>query len=456
VGQKAKELSALAVSKLIAPGMHAVGGVDGLYLRISDTSARSWIVRLTVDGKRREMGLGGFPDVTLAEAREKARGARSDLRMGIDPVEQRRQARSARQALKATQRTFADCAKAYIEAHSDGWRNAKHRAQWPATFETYVYPTMGAILVSEITQAHVLEVLRPIWKAKTQTATRLRGRIEQVLSWATAAGYRQGENPARWTGLLDQLLPAPGKVSKVQHHRALPIDQVPAFILALRQHEGLSAKALEFAILTAARSGEVRGATWSEIDLKVEGDESSPSIARGATTPEIDLKIGLLNQQTYCPSRHQAGVWTVPGERMKAGREHRVPLSSQAAKLLQALPRIEGTDYVFPAPRGGQLSDMALTALMRRMKVDAVPHGFRSTFRDWCSERTNYPRDLAEQALAHAIESKVEAAYRRGDALEKRRGMMQAWADYCAPTATEKPASPAPDHAGQQAGELGD
>jgi hypothetical protein len=194
VGQKAKELSALAVSKLIAPGMHAVGGVDGLYLRISDTGARSWIVRLTVDGKRREMGLGGFPDVTLAEAREKARGARSDLRMGIDPVEQRRQARSARQALKATQRTFADCAKAYIEAHSDGWRNAKHRAQWPATFETYVYPTMGAILVSEITQAHVLEVLRPIWKAKTQTATRLRGRIEQVMSWATAAGYRQGEN----------------------------------------------------------------------------------------------------------------------------------------------------------------------------------------------------------------------------------------------------------------------
>jgi len=419
VGQKAKELSALAVSKLIAPGMHAVGGVDGLYLRVSDTGARSWIVRLTVDGKRREMGLGGFPDVTLAEAREKARGARSDLRMGVDPVEQRRQARSARQALKATQRTFADCAKAYIEAHSDGWRNAKHRAQWPATFETYVYPTMGAILVSEITQAHVLEVLRPIWKAKTQTATRLRGRIEQVMSWATAAGYRQGENPARWTGLLDQLLPAPGKVSKVQHHRALPIDQVPAFILALRQHEGLSAKALEFAILTAARSGEVRGATWSEIDL-------------------------------------QAGVWTVPGERMKAGREHRVPLSSQAAKLLQALPRIEGTDYVFPAPRGGQLSDMALTALMRRMKVDAVPHGFRSTFRDWCSERTNYPRDLAEQALAHAIESKVEAAYRRGDALEKRRGMMQAWADYCAPTATEKPASPAPDHAGQQGDGTGD
>ena len=238
-----------------------------------------------------------------------------------------------------------------------------------------------------------------------------------MLSWATAAGYRQGENCARWTGLLDQLLPAPGKISKVQHHRALPIDETPAFILALRQHEGLSAKALEFAILTAARSGEVRGATWSEIDLATR-------------------------------------VWTVPGERMKAGREHRVPLSEQAVRLLATLPRIEGTDLVFPAPRGAQLSDMALTALMRRMKVDAVPHGFRSTFRDWCSERTNYPRELAEQALAHALENKVEAAYRRGDALEKRMAMMQAWADFCAPT--EKPASPAPDHAGQQGGEPGD
>lgn len=409
----------MAVSKLTATGMHAVGGVAGLYLCISPSGSRSWIARVTVDGKRREMGLGGFPDVTLALAREKARTARSDLQMGIDPVAKRKEARSARQALKATQKTFADCAKAYIEAHSDGWRNAKHRAQWPATFETYVYPTMGAVLVGEVTQSHVLDVLRPIWKTKTQTASRLRGRIEQVLSWATAAGYRHGDNCARWTGLLDQLLPAPGKVAKVQHHRALPIDETPTFIKALRLHEGISPKALEFAILTAARSGEVRGATWAEMDL-------------------------------------DASVWTVPGERMKAGREHRVPLSTQAIKLLQGLPRIDGTELAFSAPRGGQLSDMALTALMRRMKVEAVPHGFRSTFRDWCSERTSYPRDLAEQALAHAIESKVEAAYRRGDALEKRREMMQAWADYCAPSPTEKPASPAPDTAGQQGGGAGD
>ena len=400
MGSKAKELSALAVQRLTAPGMHAVGGVAGLYLCVSSSGSRSWIARVNVDGKRREMGLGSFPDVSLSIAREKARAARSDTTMGIDPVAHRKEARSARQALKATQKTFADCAKAYIEAHSDSWRNAKHRAQWPSTFETYVYPTMGTVLVGEVTQAHVMAVLLPIWKTKTQTATRLRGRIEQVLAWATAAGFRQGENCARWTGLLDQLLPAPGKVSKPKHHPAVRVDDMPAFIKALRQHDGLSPKALEFAVLTAARSGEVRGATWAEIDL-------------------------------------EAAVWTVPKERMKAGKEHRVPLNTQAIKLLEAMPRIEGTELVFPAPRGGQLSDMALTALTRRMNFrdDAgrvcVPHGFRSSFRDWVFERTDYPRDLAEAALAHALENKVEAAYRRGDALEGRRAMMQAWANYC-------------------------
>ena len=400
MGSKAKELSALAVQRLTAPGMHAVGGVAGLYLCVSPSGARSWIARVNVDGKRREMGLGSFPDVSLSIAREKARAARSDTTMGIDPVAHRKEARSARQALKATQKTFADCAKAYIEAHSDSWRNAKHRAQWPSTFETYVYPTMGTVLVGEVTQAHVMAVLLPIWKTKTQTAIRLRGRIEQVLAWATAAGFRQGDNCARWAGLLDQLLPAPGKVSEPRHHPAVRVDDMPAFIKALRQHDGLSPKALEFAVLTAARSGEVRGATWAEIDL-------------------------------------EAAVWTVPKERMKAGKEHRVPLNTQAIKLLEAMPRIEGTELVFPAPRGGQLSDMALTALTRRMNFrdDAgrvcVPHGFRSSFRDWVFERTDYPRDLAEAALAHALENKVEAAYRRGDALERRRAMMQAWANYC-------------------------
>ena len=373
--------------------MHAVGGVAGLYLCVSPSGSRSWIARVNVDGKRREMGLGSFPDVSLSIAREKARAARSDTTMGIDPVAHRKEARSARQALKATQKTFADCAKAYIEAHSDSWKNAKHRAQWPSTFETYVYPTMGTVLVGEVTQAHVMAVLLPIWKTKTQTATRLRGRIEQVLAWATAAGFRQGENCARWTGLLDQLLPAPGKVSKPRHHPAVRVDDMPAFIKALRQHDGLSPKALEFAVLTAARSGEVRGATWAEIDL-------------------------------------EAAVWTVPKERMKMGKEHRVPLSDAAIKLLEAMPRMEGTDLVFPGTKGQPLSDMSLTAVMRRMDVDAVPHGFRSTFRDWAGDRTNYPRDMAEAALAHKLENKVEEAYRRSDALEKRREMMQEWGKF--------------------------
>ena len=339
------------------------------------------------------MGLATFPDVSPSTARAKARAPPSDTTLGIDPVAHRNDARSDRQALKATQKTFADCAKAYIEAHSDSWKNAKHRAQWPSTFETYVYPTMGTVLVGEVTQAHVMAVLLPIWKTKTQTATRLRGRIEQVLAWATAAGYRQGENCARWTGLLDQLLPAPGKVSKPKHHPAVRVDDMPAFIKALRQHDGLSPKALEFAVLTAARAGEVRGANWAEIDL-------------------------------------EAKVWTVPKERMKMGKEHRVPLSDAAIKLLEAMPRMEGTDLVFPGTKGQPLSDMSLTAVMRRMDVDAVPHGFRSTFRDWAGDRTNYPRDMAEAALAHKLENKVEEAYRRSDALEKRREMMQEWGKF--------------------------
>ncbi len=396
----AKELSALAVSNLTEQGLHAVGGAVGLCLCVSATGARSWVVRVNIDGKRREMGLGSFPLVTLAAARQKARAARADGRQGIDPVAQRDQARRDRKAKAALQKTFKQCAVAYIDAHSDSWRNAKHRAQWPSTFETYVYPTIGSTLVHEVTQAHVLAVLNPIWKTKTATATRVRGRIEQVLAWASAAGYRQGDNPARWTGLLDQLLPAPGKISKVRHHPAVPVASMPAFLAALRQREGISPRALQFAILTAARSAEVRGSTWAEIDM-------------------------------------EAAVWTVPGERMKGGKEHRVPLSTQAIALLENMPRIEGAELIFPAPRGGKLSDMSLTAITRRMAFkDAagdvcVPHGFRSSFRDWAFECTDFARDLTEQALAHALESKVEAAYRRGDALERRRTLMQAWASFC-------------------------
>ena len=391
--KKAKELSALAVSRLTVAGNHAVGGVTGLYLYINDANARSWVLRIMVGDKRRHIGLGGYPDVTLAQARDKARVARDEVSRGIDPVVQRRTLASQLRAQQAADKTFKQAAQAYIEAHGDTWKNPKHRAQWVSTLSTYAYPHVGQLAVRDIGQGHVLSILEPIWKTKNETASRLRGRIESVLDWATARGLRNGENPARWKGHLDKLLPAPSKVQKVEHHRALPIDQLPAFMQALRQREGLAARALEFTILTAARSGEVRGAIWEEIDVKTK-------------------------------------VWIIPAERMKAGREHRVPLSDAALHLLKALPRLADSPLVFPAPRGGQLSDMTLNAVMRRMQVDAVPHGFRSTFRDWVAERTNHPRELAEQALAHTLESKVEAAYRRGDALDKRRGMMQEWAEF--------------------------
>lgn len=340
------------------------------------------------------MGLGGFPDVPLAAARLKARNARDEISSGIDPIAQREAQASQLRARQATEKTFQQAAQAYMDTHGDVWKNPKHRAQWGTTLETYAYPVMGKLLVRDVSQEHVLNVLEPIWKSKNETASRLRGRIEAVLDWATVRKYRSGENPARWKGHLDKLLAAPNKVQRVVHFRALPIDMMAGFMADLRQREGTAARALEFAILCASRSGEVRGVTWSEIDL-------------------------------------EARVWTIPSDRMKAGKEHRVPLSESAIRIIQRQPRLASSELVFAAPRGGQLSDMTLSAVLRRMNVDAVPHGFRSTFRDWISERTSYPRDLAEQALAHTLENKVEAAYRRGDALEKRRELMQAWDDFC-------------------------
>lgn len=389
----AKELSALQVSRLTESGHHAVGGVTGLYLYITPTGARSWVLRTLIAGKRRHMGLGAFPSVTLAMAREKARAARSEVEAGVDPIAARSEVLKKLKEENLNAVTFERAANAYIEAHGDTWKNPKHRAQWSATLATYAFPVIGSLQTAHVTQAHVLAVLEPIWKTKNETAARLRGRIEAVLDWATVRGYREGENPARWKGRLDKLLPAPGKIQKTVHRKALTIDAVPQFMRDLHDKEGIAARALEFVVLTAARSGEVRGATWSEIDL-------------------------------------DAAVWVVPGDRMKAGREHRVPLCTQAVELLKKMPRFVGNEHVFPSPRGKVLSDMALLAVMRRMEVDAVPHGFRSTFRDWVGERTDYPRELAEQALAHTLESKVEAAYRRGDALEKRRTMMQEWSDF--------------------------
>lgn len=395
MSRKATELGALAVSRLRDPGLHAVGGVSGLYLQVTASGARTWILRATMGGKRRDMGLGGYPDVTLAEAREKAREARAKIEQGIDPILERERALSLLKAEQAKSMTFEAACRALIDAKSDEWRNAKHRAQWSSSLETYAYPVIGKLQVGDVGQAHVLSVLQPIWKDKTETANRLRGRIEQVLDWAKVRGFREGENPARWRGHLDKLLPAPAKIARVVHHKALPIDAMPGFMAALRQRKGIAPRALEFLVLTAARSGEVRGATWQEIDM-------------------------------------DAAVWTVPAERMKAGKEHRVPLSPQALALLAGLPRVHGIELVFPAPRGGLLSDTALTALMRRMELDAVPHGMRSTFRDWTAERTNYPREVAEMALAHTIGNAVEAAYRRGDLFTKRAEMMAEWAIFCA------------------------
>jgi integrase len=335
------------------------------------------------------MGLGGFPDVTLAGAKEAARAARLNIKEGIDPVGNARAKRSALYAARAASMTFHEAATAYIAVMESEWSNAKHASQWRNTLSSYAFPVIGNIYVREIDQSHVMRVLEPIWLTKTETAKRLRGRIENVLDWARVRGYRSGENPARWRGHLDMLLPTPGKVQKVKHHPALPYGELGEFMARLRQQEGLGSRALEFAILTAARSGEVRGALWSEIDL-----------------PDA--------------------TWTIPAGRMKAKREHRVALNKEAVALMKSLPR--SSELVFPSNKGTELSDMTLTAVLRRMKRgDITVHGFRSTFRDWCSERTNYPRDVAEMALAHAIGDKVEAAYRRGDLFEKRRLMMRDW-----------------------------
>lgn len=392
----AKPLGALAVSKLKGDGMYAVGGVAGLYLQIVGGS-RTWILRTTIGAKRHEIGLGAYPGVTLAVAREKAQENRDRIKAGGNPLLERRSQESARAAAVADAKSFKDCALAYMAAHEAGWKNAKHGQQWRNTLDAYAYPVMGNLLVRDVGLPQVLEVLEPIWHSKTETASRLRGRMELVLDWAAARGYREGANPARWRGHLDKLLPKPSKVASKSHHDALPLSQVGSFMAQLRAVEGMGARALEFAILTAARSGEARGALWSEIDM-------------------------------------QAATWSIPAARMKGGKDHRIPLSGEAMSLLKGLPRIGASDLVFPSPRNGKtmLSDMTLSAVLRRLKVQAVPHGFRSTFRDWAAEMTRYPGDLAEMALAHAIGSKVEAAYRRGDMFEKRRQMMEDWADFCA------------------------
>lgn len=397
MGRKATELSPLAVSRLKEPGLHFVGGVAGLALQVLPTGGRTWILRVTVGRRRRDMGLGGFPDVTLAGARDAARKARELIRQGEDPIELAKAAKKALLATSAKGMTFREAAEAFIATREVSWRNAKHKAQWSSTLKSYAYPVIGNLSVADIDLPHISKVLDAIWTTKTETATRLRRRVELVLDWATTRGLRSGPNPARWEGNLSTLLPRPSTFSKPVHRPALAIQDMPSFMAQLRDAEGMGARALTFAILTAARSGEARGATWTEIDL-------------------------------------ERSIWSIPASRMKSRREHRVPLSRPALALLHSLPRIAGNDLVFPAPRGKELSDMTLSAVMRRMKAPAVPHGFRSTFRDWAAEYTSYPRELVEMALAHSL-GKVEGAYWRSDVLEKRRRLAEDWASFCSTNA---------------------
>ena len=393
-------LTALKVRSLVQPGRYGDG--DGLWLQVRDANSRSWLFRYTRHGHARQMGLGPLSDVTLADAREAARAARKMLRDGSDPLLTRRQAAEASRAAEKAS-SFQTVAGLYIAAHEGTWKNPKHRAQWRATLETYAFPAFGSLPVAEIGTGHVMKALDPIWRTKPETATRLRGRIESVLDYATARGWRSGDNPARWRGHLANLLPARNKVASVKHHAALPWTEIGGFMSSLRAQVGTAARALEFIVLTATRTGEALGARWSEIDMAGQ-------------------------------------AWTVRAERMKAGREHRVPLSPAALELLRALPSPEaGADdaFVFPGARPDRpLSGMAPAMLLRRMKLpDTTAHGFRSTFRDWASERTTFSREVAEAALAHTVRDKVEAAYRRGDLFEKRARLMRAWSEFCAVTA---------------------
>ncbi|KQP80636.1 integrase [Methylobacterium sp. Leaf117] len=386
------KLSALSASRARVAGMYGDGG--GLWLQVSGAGAKSWIFRFTLNGRSREMGLGSFSTFTLAEAREKALACRKLCAEGIDPIQARQVRRGEAQLEAAKAMTFRECALAYIESHKAGWRNARHASQWPTTLEGYVYPVFGDLPVQAVDTGLVMKAIEPIWATKSETASRLRGRIESVLDWATTRGYRRGENPARWKGHLQNLLPKRSKVRRVAHHAALPYSEMASFMAELRTREVVVARALEFTILTAARTGEAMGARWVEIDLS-------------------------------------AAMWTIPAERMKGGREHRVPLSAAAVDLLKVLPGPSAGEFVFPGGHGKPLPKTSMLELLKQVqRLDVTVHGFRSTFRDWAAETTNFPSDVVEMALAHAVSDKVEAAYRRGDLFAKRRELMDAWAQH--------------------------
>jgi integrase len=392
--KKAKELSALEVSTLTKPGLFAVGSIAGLHLQVKDSGARSWILRKKIGQRRSDIGLGGFPDTSLKQARIRAREIDDQIRSGIDPLAARREVATALKLATAKALTFEEAAKACFATKSSEFKNLKHKNDWLNSVVTYASRTLGKLPIREIELAHIVNVLKPLWLTKTETATRLRQRLEAIIAWATVSGYRTGDNPARWKGNLEHVLPKAGKVRKVKHHAALPWANIGAFMVDLRKAEGMGARALEFAILTAARSGEVRGATWDEFDLV-------------------------------------ANVWTIPAERMKTEKAHRVPLSDAALQILTAIPRRDDSPYVFASIRGKQLSDMTISAVTRRMGVDAVPHGFRSTFKDWCRTSTRYADEVSELALAHVNSDETRAAYARDELLAKRALLMRDWAKYC-------------------------
>jgi integrase len=393
------------VAKVKDPGYFGDGG--GLWLQVSKAGTKSWIFRFTLAGKAREMGLGPLHTVTLADARGKATECRRQLLEGVDPIEARNTRRLTATATAAKALTFDEAATKYIEANRAGWRNAKHGAQWQATLDTYASPVFGKLPVALVDTALVRQALDPIWTTKTETATRVRARIEAVISWADKIEDRERLNPARWKGHLDKLLANPRKVTKTEHHAALAHARIGAFMAALRAEKGTAARAVELIVLSACRTSEAFEAQRDEFDLT-------------------------------------AKVWTIPAERTKSGRPHRVPLSRQAVKLVAGLDVEQGSVFVFPGAKEGRpLSNMAGLKLLQRMGLgDYTVHGFRSTFRDWAGEQTNFPRELAEAALAHVIKDRTEAAYARSDLLEKRARLMQAWADYCDRVATPAAVTP--------------
>ena len=387
------KLTARKVASLNTKGWYGDG--NGLWLKVTSSETKSWVFRYSRFKKINNMGLGSIFAVSLADARLKAQEYRATLQEGLDPLQVKRELEAKQKAEKADLVTFNHCAERYIESHKAGWKNAKHAQQWTNTIHTYASPVIGSLPIKSIDTALIMRVLEPIWLTKNETAGRLRGRIENILSWAAVQGYRAADNPAQWKGHLENLLAKPSKIKKVKHHRAMPYTDIHNFINDLRTHTGVSAKALEFLIITASRTSEVIGAQWDEIDLT-------------------------------------ANVWIIPANRMKAGKEHRVPLCSRALELIEEMKAFKTNDFLFCGQtKAGGLSNAAMDKLLQKtMAKEYTVHGFRSTFRDWTAEQTNYPRDLCEMALAHTIKDKSEAAYRRGDMMEKRFNMMNDWLKY--------------------------